>query len=219
MDDKFRDGVLRLIALVLSVAVHEFGHAWAATRLGDSLPKAQGRLTLNPIRHADLIGTLVFPAVMMYAGAGMLGWGRPVQTNPYNYTRRISQATGSALVAMAGPAMNLVMAALVSLVLVLGARFGMVNIMLAEDVINSLVALNLALLFFNLLPIPPLDGGAVLAWALPRSMQGAIEFLNRWGFVILLGLFMLPQVMGVIMGPANYLSHLWVSALWGALLS
>ena len=217
--DKLRDGVLLLIALVLSVAVHEFGHAWAATRLGDSLPRAQGRLTLNPIRHADPIGTLLFPAIMMFAGAGMLGWGRPVQTNPYNYTRRFSQATGSALVAVAGPAMNLVMAALVSVLLVIGNRLGWVSIDLAEDLIKNLVALNLSLLFFNLLPIPPLDGGAVLAWALPRSMQGAIDFLNRWGFVILLGLFMLPGVLGIILGPARYLSYLWIDALRGALPS
>ena len=79
--------------------------------------------------------------------------------------------------------------------------------------------LNLALLFFNLLPIPPLDGGAVLAWALPRSMQGVIDFLNKWGFIILLGLFILPQVMGVVMGPARYLTRLWVHALVSVLVS
>lgn len=215
--DKIRNGILFLIALILSVAVHEFGHAWAATRLGDSLPRAQGRLTLNPIRHADPIGTLLFPAMMMMFGGGILGWGRPVQTNPYNYTRKISQATGSALVAVAGPAMNLFLAILVSLILVVGARFGMVTIELAADVIRNLVVLNLSLLFFNLLPIPPLDGGAVLAWALPRSMQGVIDFLNQWGFVILLGLFLLPGVLSVIMTPASIISEVWVGALVRAL--
>ncbi len=132
MDDRVRDGILFLIALILSVAVHEFGHAWAATRLGDSLPRAQGRLTLNPIRHVDPIGTLLFPVMMMAFGGGMLGWGRPVQTNPYNYTRRFSQATGSALVAVAGPAMNLFLAVLVSAMLVIGARFGLVTFDLAQ---------------------------------------------------------------------------------------
>jgi Zn-dependent protease len=216
MDD-IRDGILFLIALILSVAVHEFGHAWTATRLGDSLPRAQGRLTLNPIRHVDPIGTLLFPVMMMAFGGGILGWGRPVQTNPYNYTRRFSQATGSALVSVAGPAMNLFLAMLVSVMLVIGAHFGRVSTDLAREIIGNLVALNLSLMFFNLLPIPPLDGGAVLAWALPRSMQGVMDFLNQWGFVILLGLFLLPGVLPFIMRPANFISALWVNALWGVL--
>lgn len=213
MDDSIGRGILFLIALVLSVAVHEYGHAWAATRLGDSLPRAQGRLTLNPIRHADPIGTLLFPAIMIFTGAGLLGWGRPVQTNPYNYTRKISQATGSALVAVAGPAMNLLMAALVSVFLILGVRAEVLGLPVAVTIIQTLVSLNLALLFFNLLPIPPLDGGAVLAWALPRSMQGVIDFLNRWGFIILLGLFLLPPVMAVVMAPARFLTNIWLNAL------
>ena len=116
----------------MSVAVHEFGHAWAANRLGDSLPRSQGRLTLNPIHHADPIGTLLFPAIMMFSGSGLLGWGRPVQTNPYNYTRQISQATGSALVAVAGPAMNLLLALLVSVLLVLGVRANVLGLRCGE---------------------------------------------------------------------------------------
>ena len=213
MDDRIGQGILLLLALIMSVAVHEFGHAWAANRLGDSLPKAQGRLTLNPMRHADPIGTLLFPAIMIFSGAGLLGWGRPVQTNPYNYTRRFSQMTGSALVAVAGPLMNLFLAALVSLLLVLGLRANLLGYEVASALISNLVVLNLSLLFFNLLPIPPLDGGAVLAWALPRSMQGVIDFLNKWGFIILLGLFIVPQVMGVVMRPARYLTNLWLQAL------
>jgi Zn-dependent protease len=218
MDDRIGQGILLLLALIMSVAVHEFGHAWAANRLGDSLPRSQGRLTLNPIRHADPIGTLLFPAIMIFSGAGLLGWGRPVQTNPYNYTRKISQMTGSALVAVAGPAMNLFLAFLVSVLLVLAVRANVLGLDVAEALIGNLVVLNLSLLFFNLLPIPPLDGGAVLAWALPRSMQGVIDFLNRWGFVILLGLFILPQVMGVIMRPARYLTGLWLQALYSVLV-
>jgi Zn-dependent protease len=219
MDDSIGRGILLLLALIMSVAVHEFGHAWAANRLGDPLPRSQGRLTLNPIRHADPIGTLLFPAIMIFSGAGLLGWGRPVQTNPYNYTRKISQNTGSALVAVAGPAMNLFLAFLVSLLLILGVRANVLGLDVAGALIDNLVTLNLALLFFNLLPIPPLDGGAVLAWALPRSMQGVIDFLNKWGFIILLGLFILPQVMRVVMGPAHYLSRLWVHALVSVLVS
>jgi Zn-dependent protease len=213
----WREAILFLIALVLSVSVHEFGHAWAATKLGDSLPRAQGRLTLNPVKHIDPIGTLLFPVIMVVANVPLLGWGRPVQTNPTNYTRRFSRATGSMLVAIAGPAMNLFMAALVSVLLIAGFRMNLVGEHVALGLIQHLVVLNLSLLFFNLLPIPPLDGGAVLAWVLPRSMQGAIEFMERWGFIILFALVMIPQVRAVVFRPAAYLSHLWTSALLGAM--
>jgi Zn-dependent protease len=145
----------------------------------------------------------------------LLGWGRPVQTNPLNYTRRLSRATGHMLVAIAGPAMNMVMALLISLVIVAGARAGVMDREFGITLITHVVVLNLTLLFFNLLPIPPLDGGAVLAWFLPRSMQGVIEFLNRWGFVILIGLMMTP-LLGLLMRPGRYLTELWLGVLLGA---
>jgi Zn-dependent protease len=207
--------ILFVIALVLSVCVHEFGHAWAATRLGDSLPKSQNRLTLNPIQHIDPIGTLLFPVLMAYAAGGMFGWGRPVMTNPSNYTRSMSRPTGSMLVAIAGPGMNLLLATLISLIIVVGLRTGVMGVDMADALIKYLIRLNLLLMFFNLLPIPPLDGGAVLAWALPRSMQGAVEVLARWGFLILLGL-MMTGVLGFIMRPAYAAIQLWVIALAGA---
>jgi Zn-dependent protease len=213
--DQWREGILFLIALILSVSVHEFGHAWAATKLGDSLPRAQGRLTLNPVRHIDPIGTLLFPIMMLMFKVPLLGWGRPVQTNPLNYTRRLSRATGHMLVAIAGPAMNMVMALLISLVIVAGARAGVMDREFGITLITHVVVLNLTLLFFNLLPIPPLDGGAVLAWFLPRSMQGVIDFLNRWGFVILIGLMMTP-LLGLLMRPGRYLTELWLGVLLGA---
>jgi len=213
--DQWREGILFLIALILSVAVHEFGHAWAATRLGDPLPRAQGRLTLNPVRHIDPIGTLLFPIMMLAFHIPLLGWGRPVQTNPQNYTRSLSRPTGHMLVAIAGPAMNMLMAAFVSVVIVAGAKAGLINRDFGEMLISHLVVLNLSLLFFNLLPIPPLDGGAVLAWALPRSMQGVVEFLNRWGFIILLALVMTP-LLQFLMVPGRYLTARWLDLLLGA---
>jgi Zn-dependent protease len=207
--------ILSVIALVLSVAVHEFGHAWAASRMGDTLPASQGRLTLNPIQHIDPIGTLLFPIIMLTAGGGMFGWGRPVMTNPSNYTRSLSRPTGSMLVSVAGPAMNLLMALLTSAIIVVGVRTGVMGASLAEHLIRLLVQLNLLLMFFNLLPIPPLDGGSILAWVLPRSMQGVVELLNRWGFLILLGL-MVTGVLGWVMRPAYAAIHLWISVLAGA---
>lgn len=203
-----------LIALILSVAVHEFGHAWAANKLGDGLPASQGRLTLNPIRHMDPIGTLLFPIIAITSSLPLLGWGRPVMTNPTAYTRRFSRATGSMLVAIAGPGMNLLMALVVSLLVVVASKLGVLDPDFGLQVVGLLVQLNLTLLFFNLLPIPPLDGGAILEWLLPRSMQGAIEFLNKWGFVILLGL-MITGLLSFLMIPGNFVSRAWIAALRG----
>jgi Zn-dependent protease len=213
--DVWREAILFIIALVLSVGVHEFGHAWVASRLGDPLPAAQGRLTLNPLRHLDPIGTVLLPLVMVLAAGAPIGWGKPVQTNPSSYTRRLGRTTASMFVAVSGPLMNLLMAAFVSAVVIVGAKMGFVQADLADSLIRYLVQLNLILLFFNLLPIPPLDGGDVLAWVLPRSMQGVIEFLGRWGMFILIGL-MLTGALRWLMGPAYVVIAVWTRMLLGA---
>jgi Zn-dependent protease len=210
--DDVRNALLFLIALVLSISVHEFGHAWVATKLGDPLPRAQGRLTLSPLKHADPIGTLLVPLLMLKSPIPLLGWGRPVQTNPLNYTRRFSRATGQMLVAIAGPTMNLLLALVVSLVLVVGARLGFMSRDLVVTLFGRVVALNLSLMFFNLLPIPPLDGGAVLGWILPRSMQHIVDLLSRWGFLVLLGL-LLTGLLGYFMYPCQVLTTYWGVAL------
>jgi Zn-dependent protease len=207
-----RAAILFLIALVISIAVHEFGHAWMATKLGDSLPRSQGRLTLAPHKHIDPIGTLLFPLLMIFTGAPLLGWGRPVQTDPRNYTDRFSRATGHMMVAVAGPAMNLVLLLLASLLVVLGLRFGFMSAALATWLVGNLVLLNFSLMFFNLLPIPPLDGGAVLAWILPRSMQNIVDFFQRWGFFILFGL-MMTGFLDIVMTPARSIAGAWVDFL------
>jgi Zn-dependent protease len=207
-----REGLLFLIALILSISVHEFGHAWVATRLGDPLPRAQGRLTLSPLRHIDPVGTLLFPIIMLFSNIPLFGWGRPVQTNPLNYTRRLSRSTGHMLVAIAGPGMNLVMAVVVSLALIVAVRYAGMSRDMAMAFFRHLVRLNLLLMFFNLLPIPPLDGGAVLAWVLPRSLQNIVDLLSRWGFLILLGLLLLG-VLQTLMAPVDKLATVWGVAL------
>src|SRR5262245_61022755 len=109
--------ILGLITLVLSIAVHEFSHAFVADRLGDRLPRHQGRVTLNPLAHADPIGTLLFPALGIIFGIGAFGWGRPVQVNPGSFTRKLRMRTAHMFVAAAGPISNVVFAVLISLVL------------------------------------------------------------------------------------------------------
>jgi Zn-dependent protease len=209
INEQVKEGLLFLIALILSISVHEFGHAWVATRLGDPLPRAQGRLTLSPMKHVDPIGTLLFPIIMLLTHIPLLGWGRPVQTNPLNYTRRFSRSTGQMLVAVAGPLMNLLMALVVSLIIVVAGRAGVMSRDMAITLLTHLVFLNLTLMFFNLLPIPPLDGGSVLAWVLPRSLQYIVDFLSRWGFLILLALVMVPVVLSKVMRPVQVLAQYW----------
>lgn len=214
--DRVGDAILYVLAFVMCVSVHEFGHAFVATKLGDPIPRSQGRLTLSPLKHIDPIGTLLVPFLMQLMGAAgripLLAWGRPVETNPTMYTRRFSLNTGRLFVALAGPGMNLVMALAVSLVTVLGLQAGIFGPDAAKFLITHLVVLNLYLMFFNLLPIPPLDGGAVMAWFLPRSMQHVVEFFERWGFLILLGL-LFSGMLGPLMTPAAAFIDLWIDAL------
>jgi Zn-dependent protease len=220
---QWANAIQMVIALILSVAVHEFGHAWAANRLGDTLPRLQGRLTLNPIRHIDPVGTIIIP-LLMYGPFGgavpMLGWGKPVQTNPMAYTRRLPQVTGSMLVAIAGPAMNLILALVISLVFVVCVRVGVIPLesVGSQDslagLIQQVIVLNISLLFLNLIPIPPLDGGSVLAWVLPRSMQSVVDFLFKWGFIILVAL-LITNFLRYLMIPATIVTRLWMNFLSG----
>jgi Zn-dependent protease len=208
-----RVALLFLAALIISITVHEFGHAWIATRMGDPLPAAQGRLSLSPRRHIDLVGTIIFPLVMFFTGFPLLGWGKPVETNRSSYTRRLSPATGHLLVSLAGPMMNLVLAGVVSLLLLLAGRAGILPPGYFTAIFSYLVTLNFMLLFLNLLPMPPLDGGAILEWALPRSLQHIVHFLARWGFIILFVLSMATPVITWLMTPA-----LWAADRWQSLL-
>jgi Zn-dependent protease len=214
--EQVKGAVLALIAFIVSVSVHEFGHAWMATRMGDGIPRAQGRLTLSPLAHIDLVGTIILPLVAALAPGGypLVAWGKPVQTNPANYdVRRISRRTGHLLVSLMGPAMNLVLAAVVSVLFLAMARAGLLSRTLAEGIIFYLVALNLRLLAFNLLPVPPLDGGSIVEWALPDRLQFIAQALRRYGMLLLFILIMTPGVMTFLMRPATLLTRAWATAL------
>jgi Zn-dependent protease len=212
--DQVRVALLSLIAFVVSVSVHEFGHAFVADRLGDRLPRMQGRLTLSPLAHIDPFGTILLPLLgaLMPGGFPMIAWGKPVQTNPNNYTRRLSPRTGHMLVALAGPAMNLVLAFVISVVFVALGKAGLLKPTLAAAIINYVLGLNIVLFFFNLLPVPPLDGAAVLAGVLPESVQPALRAVQRYGMFVLFILFM-SRALGFLMRPAYALTDVWASAL------
>ncbi|HQZ20811.1 MAG TPA: site-2 protease family protein [Thermoflexales bacterium] len=174
-----------LILLLICFPVHEFAHAWTATKLGDDTARLQGRLTLNPIKHLDVVGTLM----MMFLG---LGWAKPVPVNPMNL--RGNYRTSMAIVALAGPVSNFLLAVLFGLIFrVLG---------LAPDapawlqqVCVLAVFINLSLMLFNLIPIPPLDGSKILWAYLPPQMDGVFAFISQYGFLILFGLsYLIPTL-------------------------
>jgi Zn-dependent protease len=215
--DQVRVALFSVIAIVISIAVHEFGHAFVADRLGDRIPRLQGRLTLSPIAHVDPIGTLAVPLFAALSTFPFLGWGKPVQTNPANYTKRVSMTTGHMLVAAAGPFMNLVLAVVVSLVIVALGKAGVLPQVVHAWLIRYLVVLNIVLLFFNLIPLGPLDGATVLAGLLPRSMYRVVELNRKYGMLVLLALFFSPSLglpgLNVIMRPVYSLIATWVDLL------
>jgi Zn-dependent protease len=214
--DQLQSAISYLIAFILSIAVHEFGHAWMANRLGDPTPRLQGRLTLAPQHHIDPIGTILMPIIMAVSNVPLLAWGRPVRTNPAAYTRRYSMRTGQMMVAVAGPTMNLVMAIVVSIVIIVCAKLHAPDILI-NAIFKYMVRLNISLMIFNLIPIPPLDGGAVLAWLLPRSMHNVVDFLARYGGFILLLMVISPSlglpIMSVIGYPIDLITSYWRDGL------
>jgi Zn-dependent protease len=210
--EKVQFAIVFLIALILSIAVHEFGHAFVADRLGDRLPRMQGRVTLNPIAHIDLIGTIVMPLVIVFTGAPLLGWGKPVQTNPTSYTRRLRMKTGHMIVAAAGPTMNLVLALVVSIVFVVYVRLAHGADRRILSNIALLIQLNIGLMFFNLLPLPPLDGGTVLRGFIPDAHQDKLDFLDTYGSYILLAL-LVTGGLGFFMRPVNFVISGWFDVL------
>jgi Zn-dependent protease len=211
--DQVRAAILYVIAFLVSVSVHEFGHAFMADRLGDKLPRSQGRVTLSPLAHYDLIGTIVLPLLAAFnPGWPMLAWGRPVQTNPQAYTTRLPRRVGHMLVAAMGPLMNLALALVVSAVIIALGRTGVLKPPLAEALANYVLRLNIVLMFFNLIPLPPLDGANVIAGFLPERLQIVPQTLRRYGTLLFLVL-LVTGVLSFVMKPAFHVADAWAGAV------
>jgi len=172
--------VFSVIVLILSATIHEYMHGFVANQLGDSTAKDAGRLTLNPIKHLDFFGSFLLPLMLLLAGSSFLfGWAKPVPYNPNNLR---DQKYGDAKVAVAGPAANLIMAVLFSIVLRFLDPASMFSFLVSEIII-----INLILMIFNLVPIPPLDGSKVLACFLPLKWRHKLLYMDgRLSLVILL---------------------------------
>lgn len=189
LQDLIVERLIWWIPLVLSITVHEWAHAASASWLGDDTARLLGRNTLNPLAHIDPVGTVLLPLLGI-----PFGWAEPVPINPLRFRRSISMKLGVLLVAIAGPISNLCLAGLcwsVSSLLAV-SRFGDSE-MLA--VLGNVVGLNLALAFFNLLPIPPLDGSRVVDSLISSRFRPLWNSFSQFGVVLLLALILLPQLL------------------------
>jgi Zn-dependent protease len=185
--------LLLAAALILAIALHEFAHALAADLQGDRLPRAMGRVSLNPARHLDPLGTLLIFLVGF-------GWGKPVE---FRRQALSSQRFGAAIVALAGPLMNLSLALLAGLALAIDAQVDLGTT--ARVFLNVFLGINVLLAVLNLLPIPPLDGSRLLTIFLPPSKQHILFFLDRYGMIILILLVIIgsDSLLGPLVRGAN----------------
>jgi len=172
-----------LLLLILSLSVHEAAHAWTADRLGDPTARALGRVTLNPLAHIDWIGTVLFPIIAFTTGAPLIGWAKPV---PVNFHNLRAPRRDFAIIAAAGPASNLVQALFGAAVLALA--FDPLSMDLTARVLRFFISLNVSLAIFNMIPVPPLDGGNVLSGILPEQFARLIDQIRPWGFLVLYAL-------------------------------
>lgn len=156
--------VLSLPGVLIAITFHEFAHAFAAVKLGDETPKMQGRLSLNPLSHLDPIGIIM----LIFAH---IGWGKPVEINPRNFKGRISTSAAEAIVSVAGPLMNFILALVFSLIFAALTKFVPALNGIVAIIILDIIIINIGLGVFNLIPLPPLDGSKILAHFLPINAR------------------------------------------------
>lgn len=195
---KIATAVMELGILVFSLCFHEFGHALAATKLGDPTPKLLGRLTMDPRSHVDPVGTLIFPMIMfLNPGFFLFGWAKPVPITPQNFPK---PRRDGALVALAGPVMNLILAAVTFILFLCMDNISALGL---DDVTSDVVAqffqfffwLNISLAVFNLIPVYPLDGSWILKSLLPPKWSYQLSRMDPYGFLILFGIFFLLRLL------------------------
>jgi len=172
--------IFSIIVLILSVVIHEVSHGYAALWLGDTTAKYAGRLTLNPIKHLDPVGSVLVPLMLSILPGGIIfGWAKPVPYNPYNLRNR---RWGELIVAIAGPLSNFLLAFVFGMIIRFGGGLSEAFIQLSLVI----VVINIVLGIFNLMPIPPLDGSKILFSILPQKNNGIRLALEKYGFMILI---------------------------------
>jgi Zn-dependent protease len=190
--------------VIVSLSVHEAAHAWTAYRLGDPTARDLGRMTLNPTVHIDPIGTVLLPLVAAYSGLPIIGWAKPVPVNIY---RLAHPRRDFMFVAAAGPISNILQACVASLLLrtLIGGDGGPIGGSMLIDVLFEAMQINVLLAVFNLVPVPPLDGGNVLAGLLPEQGARMLDRLRPFGFILLYGLMLSGILTTLIIPPARFI--------------
>ncbi len=192
----------------ISITIHEFAHAFSASKFGDDTAKKQGRLTFNPIKHADLIGTLIMPLASFASGFALIGWAKPVPINRNNFKNRLRD---DAIVSFAGPLSNFILAIIffIGFLIVLNINFNFKDYLV--NIFWYGVFFNIFLFAFNLLPIPPLDGSHILFDIYPNKITAALLNLGVYGSIILLVLIYSPLWV-YFMKLINIILNLFLSA-------
>jgi Zn-dependent protease len=198
---------ISFIVLLFSLTVHEMAHAWTADRLGDPTARLLGRVSLNPLVHADPVGTVLFPLIAMITGAPLIGWAKPV---PVNVRQLRHHRRDYVLVAAAGPASNLLMAVtagcLLAVLPISPQTLDEANVSAPlATFLSQAMRLNVLLAVFNMIPIPPLDGGNVLAGLLPNHLAGIFNQIRPYGFILLYALILTGGFDALVVPPYRFI--------------
>lgn len=201
--ETLRRGLIFYIVLISSLCVHEWAHAFSADRLGDYTPRSEGRVTLNPIAHMDMLGSVIFPlmCIFLFPGGLLFGWGKPVRINPSNFPRE-KRTRNELMVTLAGPGSNIVLAFIAAIVGGLLFRFEPRT----AELFVQLIGINVLLAVFNMIPLLSLDGGQVLRHAVGMTEE---TFYNiaRWSFLIIIIAINIPGfrlLLGTVMGIVSW---------------
>jgi Zn-dependent protease len=194
MNNPIYQALALIVPMIIAIVFHEIAHGWVARALGDPTAAERGRLSLNPIKHVDLFGTIILPGMLKLVGAPVFGWAKPV---PVDFSRLRNPRWGMVLVALAGPGMNIVLALLAALTAKLLIPMVPGNQTLAFIGLNliNFIQINLFLALFNMIPMPPFDGSRVLAGFLPDGLREKFQGLDRYALLIMIAMIvLLPQL-------------------------